>query len=181
MNSYKFFKTFFIFNVLLIFLLSLSVVYSEDVNNHTFIEKYDDDCTLIGETENEELLGKTYSLNGGKFSDIQKIVDKAKSGDTIKLTGSFKSEGKQITINKKLTITSTDKTILDGNGKSRIFKINSNAKCIKINNIIFKGAYSKNNGGAIYLNASNAIITNAASIIALHIQEEQYPLQPPTT
>lgn len=162
MNSYKFFKTVFIFNVLLIFLLSLSVVYSEDVNNHTFIEKYDDDCTLIGETENEELLGKTYFLNGGKFSDIQKIVDKAKSGDTIKLTGSFKSEGKQITINKKLTITSTDKTILDGNGKSRIFKINSNAKGIKINNIIFKGAYSKNNGGAIYLNASNAIITKCS-------------------
>ncbi len=165
MRINKLFKKYFILCLLFIFLLTLCNVYAGDVNNNdTFIEESDDDFLdvddsyQISEYENEDLLTKTYSLNGGKFSDIQKIVDKAKNGDTIKLTGSFKSNGKQITIDKKLTITSSKGATLDGNGKSRIFNVKSNAKGLVISNIIFKNALTTSIGGGIYLNAHNVVI-----------------------
>ena len=165
MKYHNLFKKYFILCLFFICLLSLCSVYAEDVNNNdTFIEESDDDfldvddSCQISEYENEDLLTKTYSLNGGKFSDIQKVINKAKNGDTIKLTGSFKSNGKQITINKKLTITSSEGATLDGNGKSRIFNVKSNANGLVINNIIFKNALTTGIGGGIYLSAHNVVI-----------------------
>ena len=159
MEVYKFFKRYFILFLLLIFLLNLCCVYANDGNvTDDNSLKITNDSITVSLDENEDLLGKTYSLNGGKFSDIQNVINKAKNGDTIRLSGLFKSDGKQITIDKKLTITSSKGAILDGNGKSRIFNIKSNANGLVINNIIFENAYTTKKGGAIYLNAPNVII-----------------------
>ena len=159
MEVYKFFKRYFILFLLLIFLLNLCCVYANDGNvTDDNSLKITNNSITVSLDENEDLLGKTYSLNGGKFSDIQNVINKAKKGDTIRLSGLFKSDGKQITIDKKLTITSSKGAILDGNGKSGIFNIKSNAKGLVINNIIFENAYTTKKGGAIYLNAPNVII-----------------------
>jgi len=109
-----------------------------------------------------DVLTTHHSLNDGSFDDIQNIIDNADSGDTIILNGNFvaKDASSMISINKKLTITSSDGASLDGNGKSRIFFINSSAKGIVINNIIFKNAYTVENGGAIYLNSDGVVIDN---------------------
>lgn len=164
MNVNDFSKRIFIFSILFIFLLSITCVYSEENVNTTFtdysaneLSVYDDDY-LSSDLDNNDLLGNTYSLNGGKFSDIQNIIDKAKKGDTIQLTGSFTSDGKQINIDKKLTISSLNGATLNGKDKTRIFNIESKAKGTVIKNIIFKNGYTDKRGGAIYLNASKVTL-----------------------
>ena len=132
MSTHKVFRKYVIFLLFFVFLLSLASVYSENIDdNVTFHDSENevvDECYQISEYDDNELLSKTFSLNGGKFSDIQKLINNANNGDTIKLSGLFKSDGKQITVNKKLTITSSSGVTLDGNSKTRIFNINSNAK-----------------------------------------------------
>ena len=154
------------FLLFFVFLLSLCCVYSENIDDNVTL--YDsrngicDECYQISEYDDNELLSKTFSLNGGKFSDIQKLINNANNGDTIKLSGLFKSDGNQITVNKKLTITSSSGATLDGNSKTRVFNINFNAKGSLISNIVFKNAYSESRGGAIYLNAENVHIDNCS-------------------
>ena len=154
-------KFFIIIFLVLIFVLSCNHGFAEDLNNNeTVIEDlaFEDSSNLTSSICDSDLLGETYSLNGGKFSDIQKTIDEAKSGDTIELSGVFKSDGKQITINKKLTIVSTNTATLDGSNNSRIFYINANANGVVISNLFFKNGYHDVIGGAIYLDASNIII-----------------------
>ena len=99
-----------------------------------------------------------YSLNGGSFSDIRDIVDSAESGDSIFLEGSFKSDGKYISIDKKLDIVSSNGAVLDACGDSRIFVIRSSANFLSIKNLTFKNGFSDARGGAIHLNASDVLI-----------------------
>lgn len=104
------------------------------------------------------VVNSVFDLNNGKFSDIQDLVDKAENGDTIRLSGKFKSEGKAITIDKKLNIVSSAGVLLDGDGRSRIFIIESKAKGSTIKNIKFKDGYTTHRGGAIHLDASGVVI-----------------------
>lgn len=110
------------------------------------------------------VVNSVFDLNNGKFSDIQDLVDKAENGDTIRLSGKFKSEGKAITIDKKLNIISSDGVLLDGGGKSRIFIIESKAKGSTIKNIKFKDGYTTHRGGAIHLDASGVVIDSCIFI-----------------
>lgn len=166
----KFFKNYFILFFLLIFLLSTCTVYAEDIDDTTLDESQDssikfiDDSYTVSEYENKDLLGKTYQLNSGKFSDIQNIIDKAKNGNTIKLTGTFKSNGNQITINKKLTITSSNGAILDGKEKSRIFYIKQGADGTKINNLIIKNGFNEKRGGGVYITSNKVSVNNCTFI-----------------
>ena len=151
---YDNFKKAFLLILFLIFISSCSCVYSYDLNqtNSSNDLSFNDTSTL----------SKSYKLNGGSFDDIQDIVDNAKSGDTLKLEGNFKSKGTAIVIDKKLNIISSNGAILDANGKSRIFNIKSSAKGLMISNILFQNAFSQKRGGAVYLNASNVVFDNCA-------------------
>ena len=164
----------------LIFLVSISSVVAEDTietNSSTLdnivtdeynsedeinFNKYSNE-QIWSDTYENNVLNAQYSLDGGNFKDIQNIIDKANSGDTIILNGNFiaEDESSTITINKKLNITSTNVATLDGTSKTRIFNIKSNAEGLVINNLIFKNAYvSEKYGGAILLNSPNVIISN---------------------
>lgn len=112
-----------------------------------------------GETE---ILKASYSLNGGDFDDIQNIIEGAEPGDTIILNGNFVAgDDSMISINKRLTITSTNGATLDGRNKVRIFNIKSNAQGTVINNLVFKNGYVDNSrGGAILLNVANVVVDN---------------------
>ena len=107
-----------------------------------------------------DVLNSQYSLNGGTFKDIQDLVDNAGAGDTIILNGDFYAEdgSSTVTIDKKLTITSSNSATLDGKDKARIFNIKSDANNLVISNIVFKNGYDEKRGGAIYINASNVVI-----------------------
>ena len=93
--------------IVLIFSLSITSVNSQDINESISTNNIDPVENLT--IEDAPLLSKSYTVNGGSFDDIQDCIDNAKSGDTINLEGSFKSEGKAISINKKLTIKSSNK------------------------------------------------------------------------
>ncbi len=96
------------------------------------------------------------------FDEIQFLIDNANENDTIDLNGNYISSGKQIVINKTLTINGNNAT-LDGNYSSRIFEVNQN-NCI-FNNINFiNGAplfdEDVGNGGAILFNCENGYVNN---------------------
>ena len=59
---------------------------------------------VANNNKDEILAAKSYTLNGGSFSDIQKVVDQSKAGDKIILKGTFVSKDSNdgIVINKKL-------------------------------------------------------------------------------
>ena len=89
--------------IVLIFSLSITSVNSQDINESISTNNINPVENLT--IEDAPLLSKSYTVNGGSFD----CIDNAKSGDTINLEGSFKSEGKAISINKKLTIKSSNK------------------------------------------------------------------------
>ena len=113
---------------MIIFLFfSFSGVFADEISDFNETLKFD----------NNSVLSKSHSLNGGSFSDIQDIIDNAKSGDSIFLEGSFKSDGRYISIDKKLNIVSSKGAVLDARNISRIFVIRSSANFLSIKNITF--------------------------------------------
>ena len=113
-------------------------------------------------SQNYEMLQATKTLNGGTFSDIQKAIDAASSGDTIKLSGTFvaKSKDDLISVNKKLVITSSSSATLDGKKLTNIFAVRSTGEGSKISNLIFQNGYSTNEGGAIRITGKSVTIDN---------------------
>lgn len=110
----SFFLIFFIF-----LFLFVGNAYAFENNTDDFhIENNDylEESTL--ELSNDDMVSMSYSLNGGSFSDIRDIISKASSGDTIKLSGKFSSDGKIINVNKKLKFTSDKGVTFDGKSKS---------------------------------------------------------------
>ncbi len=106
--------------------------------------------------ENNELLGaNSYSLNGGTFKDIQNTINKASSGDTIKLSGTFVSTGSAdtISLNKKLTFTSSSGATLDGKQSTVILKIDSGGANSQFTNLKFINGYTDGRGAAVQVSA----------------------------
>ncbi len=98
--------------------------------------------------DNETVLSD--NANAGNWSDVQKVINTAKDNDTIELEGTYLSNGKAITVEKPLTFQGKPNATFDGQGKSRIFKIESKGE-ILFKNINFINGYSKDgSGGAIF-------------------------------
>ena len=110
---------------------------------------------VMTNTQENELLQASYSLDGGTFSDIQNVINRASSGDTIKLSGTFVSTDSSdtITVNKKLTITSPSTATLDGKNSTAIMKINSGGAQSKFTNLKFINGHADSAGGAVRVNA----------------------------
>ncbi|MBO6109637.1 MAG: hypothetical protein J6P12_02035 [Methanobrevibacter sp.] len=155
------------FNLYISFVLIVSLVLMGGVAASDFngadVGLLSTDCSF-NHTEgvcDSELLSKTYSIDGGKFSDVQNVVDKAKSGDTIRLSGKFTaSNGKsQIKIDKRLTITSASTATFDGKGVSGILNLKSDAKGTVISNLKFVNGYASV-ASAIYIDVKDITIKN---------------------
>ena len=112
-----------------------SLAINEDLNDKVPIEKTDGEIY----TTTREPAGKT-------FSDIQNTVKKSKDGDTIELSGTYAGSGKDITINKKLTITGKKNAKLDA--KKTLSKIKVN-KEVTFKGITFTNFNTKSKDGAI--------------------------------
>ena len=93
------------------------------------------------------------------FSDIIKIINNAKIGDSIKLSGFYYGNGEIITINKRITIIGDDNTTLDANYSSNIiFYIDSSN--VIIDNLKLINCRNKYDPGAIYWHGDNGILSN---------------------
>ena len=116
----------------------------------------------LGVSKNNEILGAEYTLNGGTFADIRNKVNSAKSGDTIKLKGTFVAEKNfdYILVNKKLTFIGDSSTKLDAKKLTHMFVINSTGAGSTFKNIKFVNGYRNGNGGAVYVNTNNVSFIN---------------------
>ncbi|WP_405266900.1 hypothetical protein [Methanobrevibacter sp.] len=115
----------------------------------------ENEIRLSNTQENEILQANSYSLNGGTFSDIQRVIDNADSGDTIKLSGTFvpASADDTITLNKKLTFTSSSKATLNGKKSTAILKITSGGAQSSFSNLKFINGYTDARGAAVRVSA----------------------------
>lgn len=157
----KVFRNYFILLLLVVFLFSLTNVFAEDIGCNDTVLSDDRSFNNSLSIYDEGLLSKTYSLDGSKFSDVQRVVDKAKSGDTICLSGKFTASKNKslIKIDKRLTITSTGTATFDGKGISGIFNLKSGAKGSVISNLKFINGY-RFAASAIYIDAKDVTINN---------------------
>ena len=117
--------------------------------------------SLDNNQKDEILTAKTYTLNGGSFSDIQEVINKASADDKIILKGSFvsKNDNDGIYINKKLEITSSSSATLNGKNSVGIFSIKSAAAGTVISNLKFING-NRSRGGGIYIEGNNVVIDN---------------------
>lgn len=105
------------------------------------------------------------------FEDIQNIIDDSNEKDTIELEGNYISEGKEIKINKSITISSKNGATLNAQSKSNIFNI-TNVN-VNLNNLNIINSKSETTP-AIYsignLTISNTNFTNNT----VHIKNTYY-------
>jgi len=114
-------------------------------------------------SQDDEILGETISLlKGGKFSDIRDAVKSAKSGDVIKLAGTFKAEKAydHISVGKKLTIMSDSSATLDGNGLTHIIIVNEGGAKSTFKNLNIINGYRLSTGAGIFVKTNDVTITN---------------------
>lgn len=110
---------------------------------------------------NEDILTASYVVEGRTFQDIQNKINSAREGDQIILVGDYHANGRDstISVNKRLTITSTSSATLDGEGISGIFYIEYEAAGTVLSNLRFINA-EKDMGSAIYINSKNVVVDN---------------------
>lgn len=158
------FKRFgFVLGLFLLFVFVISCNFACAVDNDTDIsfEISDDLNESVLFESDDDLLTRTYSLNGGEFSDIQNVIKKANSGDTIRLSGKFHatSDSSIIKINKRLTITSSGNAVLDAKGLSGIFYLSKSAKGSVVSNLKFVNGY-RDIASAMFIIAEDVTIDN---------------------
>ena len=111
--------------------------------------------------EDEYLLGTTYTVKSGTFADIQNAITKAKAGDTIKLSGTFKATSSisVIKVTKKLTITADSVATLNGLNKYRIIKIYAGGEGTVIRNLKFINSEG-GRGSALRISTHSVTVEN---------------------
>jgi len=101
--------------------------------------------------------------SGDSFDDIQDAIDKVDEGSTVFLDGgTYKSNSKEIKINKSITIDGSgsgkDKAILDAKYLSRIFYVDGEHNVI-LKNLIFENV-SVTDGGVVHQDKGNLTVNN---------------------
>ena len=118
---------------------------------------------ILANNQEDDLVSiNYYSLDGGTFNDVQDIINHASGGDIIYLGGKFVATGPsdEITINKKLTITSPSQAIFDGKNSSMIFKITYGGAQSSFSNLKFINGYSYDRGAAAFVSAKYVTFDN---------------------
>lgn len=113
----------------------------------------------VGSQDSNETLQATRTPNGNTYQSIKDAIDAASAGDTIKLSGTYYSNGNQIVINKKLNIMSDNSATLDGKHLSVAFQINENGAGTTFKNLKFINGEGTA-GSAIRIFAKNIHITD---------------------
>jgi hypothetical protein len=113
----------------------------------------------VGSQDSNETLQATRTPSGNTYQSIKDAIDAASAGDTIKLSGTYYSNGNQIVINKKLNIMSDNSATLDGKHLSVAFQINENGAGTTFKNLKFINGEGTA-GSAIRIFAKNIHITD---------------------
>ncbi len=115
------------------------------------------------ENSQNDIVGSSeITLNGGKFSDIQKAIDDIDNGGTIHLNGYYSAQNKDshVYVNKNINIVGGSDTVLDGKNISCIFSIQKTGSNCQISNLKFVNGMS-GHGGAMIVLGKNVVIKDS--------------------
>lgn len=105
----------------------------------------------------QENISTQNTVSEKTFESIQYALNSSSDHDTIILEGIYEGSGKEIVIDKPITIRGSDGGAkLNAYSKSRIFNIQSSD--VILENLVFINGYDYDEGGAIYNQANNVKI-----------------------
>lgn len=156
-------KYFFISMISLISVLAtMGVSFSADLNETFEVQEMNVTKDNLENSQNDIVQSNELTLNGGKFSDIQKSIDKVVDGGKIYLNGYYSADSNDsvVFINKNIEIIGNSNTILDGKNISCIFSIQESGSGSIINSLKFANGNS-GQGGAIIILGKDVTIKNS--------------------
>lgn len=147
-----------LFLLSILFIISISAVSAEDVDNQTLGE-IDDNIDIDNNILSDDIL----KANGdGTFNELEKILWRASDGDTITLDRDYYYDGsdrKVMGVYRQITIDGAGHT-LDGKNGARIFYVGADAKSLTLKNINFVNAKVDGSGGAILNDGAKLTVTD---------------------
>nr|WP_303211984.1 hypothetical protein [Methanobrevibacter smithii] len=148
--------------LMILFLAASGTAFSADLNETSEVPEVSVCKDNLENSQNDVVGSSEITLNGGKFSDIQKAIDNVGDGGTIHLNGyySAKNNDSVIYVNKNIRIAGGLDTVLDGKNISCIFSIQKTGSNCQISNLKFVNGMDVH-GGAMIILGKNVVVENS--------------------
>lgn len=148
--------------LMILFLAASGTAFSVDLNETSEVPEVSVCKDNLENSQNDVVGSSEITLNGGKFSDIQKAIDNVGDGGTIHLNGyySAKNNDSVIYVNKNIRIAGGLDTVLDGKNISCIFSIQKTGSNCQISNLKFVNGMDVH-GGAMIILGKNVVVENS--------------------
>lgn len=157
-------QKYFLISVLLmiLFLAASGTAFGADLNETSEVPEVSVCKDNLENSQNDIVGSSEITLNGGKFSDIQKAIDDIDNGGTIHLNGYYSAQNKDshVYVNKNINIVGGSDTVLDGKNISCIFSIQKTGSNCQISNLKFVNGMS-GHGGAMIVLGKNVVIKDS--------------------
>lgn len=148
--------------LLVLFLATLGTAFSADLNETLEAQEVSVSKDNLENSQNDIVQGSEITVNGGKFSDIQKAIDNVDDGGTIHLNGYYSAQNNDavVYVNKNIKIVGGSNAVLDGKNISCIFSIQKTGSNCQISNLKFINGMS-GHGGAMVILGRDVTIENS--------------------
>ena len=148
--------------LMILFLAASGTAFSADLNETSEVPEVSVCKDNLENSQNDVVGSSEITLNGGKFSDIQKAIDNVGDGGTIHLNGSYSAQNNDsvIYVNKNIRIAGGLDTVLDGKNISCIFSIQKTGSNCQISNLKFVNGMDVH-GGAMIILGKNVVVENS--------------------
>lgn len=148
--------------LMILFLAASGTAFSADLNETSEVPEVSVCKDNLENSQNDVLGSSEITLNGGKFSDIQKAIDNVGDGGTIHLNGYYSAQNNDsvIYVNKNIRIAGGLDTVLDGKNISCIFSIQKTGSNCQISNLKFVNGMDVH-GGAMIILGKNVVVENS--------------------
>lgn len=148
--------------LMILFLAASGTAFSADLNETSEVPEVRVCKDNLENSQNDVVGSSEITLNGGKFSDIQKAIDNVGDGGTIHLNGYYSAQNNDsvIYVNKNIRIAGGLDTVLDGKNISCIFSIQKTGSNCQISNLKFVNGMDVH-GGAMIILGKNVVVENS--------------------
>lgn len=148
--------------LMILFLAASGTAFSADLNETSEVPEVSVCKDNLENSQNDVVRSSEITLNGGKFSDIQKAIDNVGDGGTIHLNGYYSTQNNDsvIYVNKNIRIAGGLDTVLDGKNISCIFSIQKTGSNCQISNLKFVNGMDVH-GGAMIILGKNVVVENS--------------------
>lgn len=148
--------------LMILFLAASGTAFSADLNETSEVPEVSVCKDNLENSQNDVVGSSEITLNGGKFSDIQKAIDNVGDGGTIHLNGYYSAQNNDsvIYVNKNIRIAGGLDTVLDGKNISCIFSIQKTGSNCQISSLKFVNGMDVH-GGAMIILGKNVVVENS--------------------